>query len=63
MATTPLFLKHMHTNQEGHQVKGYKSRVMSKGRKVTVKEQRGGEKREPTGSENNLRAQIDRESV
>lgn len=46
------------TPGQGLQIKG-----MSKGRKVTVQEQRGGEKRAPTRSENNMRAQIDRESV
>lgn len=37
------------TNQEGHQVKGYKARARAK-EKVPVKEQEGAEKREPTGS-------------
>lgn len=52
MGPTPLFVKHTHTVQEGHKVKGFKLRAQAE-------ERTKGEKREQTGSKNERRAQIE----
>lgn len=52
---------HTHTNQEGHQVKGYKARAQAK-EKAPVKEQRAIEKRDDWIN-NKVKAQIAKERL